>query len=220
MTHANPNSSLFHHRDLHAWRNRWAWVRFLLIVVVALAADLGTKSAAFHSLLASPHTQVRAEAIHQALADTGKDASPKQVLHQLQLHRDGPLGTRITLSTNPGVVFGLRLPRIAVLLMTIVTIAMIGAFFAFSHVRAGWSHVAFGLILAGAIGNLYDRLFAVVTVPGLEPIRYQVRDFLDFSAWGYPWVFNIADVWLVVGVAMIMLAQLTAKPAPDTKPEA
>ncbi len=188
-----------------------------MIVVLALAADLATKSAAFNSLLASPHTEIRAKAIRQALADTGKDDSSKQVLHQLQLHRDGPLWTRITLSTNPGVVFGLRLPRVVVLLMTVVTIVMIGAFFAFSHARARWSHVAFGLILAGALGNLYDRLVAVVTVPGLEPIRYQVRDFLDFGKWGYPWVFNIADVWLVAGVAMIMIAQLTAKPAPETK---
>ncbi len=182
-----------------------------------MAADLVSKQVVFDTLLASPDTQARAEAIHRALVDSGKDAPPKQILHQLQLSRQGPLKTRITLSTNPGVVFGLRLPRLAVLAMTIVTMGLIGAFFAFSHVRAYWSQTAFGLILAGAIGNLYDRLFAVVTVPGMEPIRYQVRDFLDFSQWGYPWIFNIADVWLVAGVVMIMITQLTARSAADTR---
>ncbi len=212
MTHANPNSSIFHHPDVHAWRSRRAWVWFILVVILALTIDLASKSAAFNTLLDTPDLEARTASIKRALSEAGKDDSSKQVLHQLQLYRQGPMGIRITLSTNPGVVFGLRLPPAAVVGMTVATIAMIGGFFAFSHRRARWSHVAFGLILAGAIGNLYDRLFSVVALPGIAPIEHQVRDFLDFSAWGYPWIFNLADVWLVVGVAMIMLAQLTGKP--------
>ena len=34
----------------------------------------------------------------------------------------------------------------------------------------------------------------------------QVRDFLDLSDIGYPWVFNVADVLLVAGVGILMIA--------------
>jgi lipoprotein signal peptidase len=63
------------------------------------------------------------------------------------------------------------------------------------------------MILAGALGNLYDRLFSVVQVPapGAEPILRHVRDFIDLSQIGYKWVFNIADALLVIGVGILMI---------------
>jgi signal peptidase II len=66
--------------------------------------------------------------------------------------------------------------------------------------RRRWSlHLALGMILAGAMGNLYDRA-----------LYGQVRDFIkfDFKVAGYdvwPWVFNFADVLLVVGVGILLL---------------
>jgi lipoprotein signal peptidase len=88
--------------------------------------------------------------------------------------------------------------------------------FATSH-RKAWSvHLSTALILAGALGNLYDRLASRIALPGMEPILYNVRDFLDCSSiplpfgFRYVWVFNIADVWLVVGVGMMMLHWLVA----------
>jgi len=51
--------------------------------------------------------------------------------------------------------------------------------------------VAFSLILGGAIGNLYDRIF----------LGY-VIDFIDFRVWP---VFNVADSAITIGAALILL---------------
>ena len=55
-----------------------------------------------------------------------------------------------------------------------------------------WLHIALGLITAGAIGNLYDRA-----------VFGAVRDFLKFTVSWYPFIFNIADVLLCVGVPLL-----------------
>jgi signal peptidase II len=72
------------------------------------------------------------------------------------------------------------------------------------------SHVAIGLILAGGIGNLYDRI-----------IYGAVRDFLHMlpgwslpNGWRwpgtatgdvFPWVFNVADVMLLCGMGIFIV---------------
>lgn len=59
-----------------------------------------------------------------------------------------------------------------------------------------------GLLLGGAIGNLYDRF----TQEG-------VVDYIYWHCWfDYP-VFNYADIMVVIGVGWIALAQLFQKPA-------
>ena len=71
------------------------------------------------------------------------------------------------------------------------------------------AHIGLGLILAGGIGNLYDRvLFSVVRdfvhlLPGWTlPFNWR---------WGgqtneiFPWVFNVADVMLLTGMGLLML---------------
>ncbi len=65
-------------------------------------------------------------------------------------------------------------------------------------------------IMAGTLGNLYDRL----GLHGcLDPITheriYAVRDFLLFRFGTYNWpVFNLADVWLVLGAACLIAHSL------------
>jgi signal peptidase II len=54
--------------------------------------------------------------------------------------------------------------------------------------------VALGLVIGGALGNLIDRVrFGAVT------------DFLDFSGLYFPWVFNVADCGVSVGIALVLL---------------
>ncbi|MEW6025752.1 MAG: signal peptidase II [Planctomycetota bacterium] len=54
--------------------------------------------------------------------------------------------------------------------------------------------IAFGLILAGALGNLYDR------------IAYKaVRDFIDFYVINWP-VFNLADTYITIGAGLIIVS--------------
>ncbi|MNN81396.1 Lipoprotein signal peptidase [compost metagenome] len=54
---------------------------------------------------------------------------------------------------------------------------------------------AIGLVMGGALGNVFDR------------IRFGgVVDFLDFSGSGlFPWIFNIADAGITVGVVLLIL---------------
>ncbi len=58
-------------------------------------------------------------------------------------------------------------------------------------------HVAFGLLLGGALGNLYDNVWAP---------EGKVRDFLLFyiGKWPFP-VFNIADAMITCGAPLLFL---------------
>jgi signal peptidase II len=60
------------------------------------------------------------------------------------------------------------------------------------------TRVALWLVLAGAVGNIIDRL------------RFgAVIDFLDFHAFGYHWpAFNVADSAIVIGACLILLDSL------------
>jgi len=54
--------------------------------------------------------------------------------------------------------------------------------------------VALGLVIGGALGNLIDR------------VRFgAVVDFLDFSGLYFPWVFNVADSGITVGVILLLI---------------
>jgi signal peptidase II len=64
---------------------------------------------------------------------------------------------------------------------------------------------ALGLILAGTLGNLYDRL-----------VFGGVRDFLYFHHNSFEWpVFNIADCCLVVGAALLLVQAVFVPPKPE-----
>ena len=66
-------------------------------------------------------------------------------------------------------------------------------------------HVAGGLVIGGAIGNIIDRFIH----PG-------VVDFLDFHWAGYHWpAFNLADSAIVVGVAILVFDGLFGAQKPD-----
>jgi len=60
---------------------------------------------------------------------------------------------------------------------------------------------AIGLVIGGAIGNAIDR------------IQYgYVVDFIDFSGTGlFPWVFNVADSAITVGVILLILDSLVSE---------
>jgi lipoprotein signal peptidase len=62
--------------------------------------------------------------------------------------------------------------------------------------------VALGLILAGTLGNLYDRV-----------VFGGVRDFLHFYYINWP-VFNVADCCLVCGACLLLVQAFLRRPAP------
>jgi signal peptidase II len=54
--------------------------------------------------------------------------------------------------------------------------------------------VAVGLVMGGAIGNLIDR------------VRFgAVADFIDAGALYFPWVFNVADSGITIGVIVLLI---------------
>lgn len=64
--------------------------------------------------------------------------------------------------------------------------------------------LAVGLVLGGAVGNLADRLFS----------PRGVVDFIDLGWHGYRfWTFNIADVGITVGAALLVLSLWRRDPA-------
>src|SRR5690606_27114508 len=92
---------------------------------------------------------------------------------------------------------------------------IIGRIFWRSPARAFVLHVALALILAGALGNLYDRLMfsAVRDMFHLFPYAELLFGWTwpgpDESRMLYPWIFNLADAALVVGVVAVLLITWT-----------
>lgn len=180
-------------------------ILFAAVSFFALASDLVSKHCVFEALLSDPAIQVRTRVPSDGL---GTVDQARACLGLFQ-RRVCP-GVRFTLSTNPGVVFGIHMPRPVVAATTLATVLILGYFFAVSEAGAYLVHAALALILGGALGNLYDRLFSKVTIPGFEPICRQVRDFIDCSELHYVWIFNLADAWLVIGVGLMVLHWLIA----------
>ena len=97
--------------------------------------------------------------------------------------------------TNTGVVFGLFKDAgpLFALASTTIIIVMIGYLIRLPRDRR-WVRLALGFLLAGAIGNLIDRL----------RLGYVV----DFIAVGSFSRFNVADSAVTIGVALMLVAAL------------
>lgn len=113
----------------------------------------------------------------------------------------------LTMVRNTGVSFGLFGGGEARWVLAVFSIIVAGAL-AWWATRADRRLLitAIGLVSGGAIGNAIDR------------IRFgYVVDFLDFSGTGvFPWVFNVADSAITVGVVLLILDSVLSerKPAP------
>ncbi|GBD05590.1 Lipoprotein signal peptidase [bacterium HR20] len=125
---------------------------------------------------------------------------------------------RITFVENPGMAFGIEFgaAKIALSLFSIVAAIVLAVLLRRMHQqRVAWQiQLAIALILAGAIGNLIDRVFYGVLY-GEAPLFYgRVVDFLDvdipdihlgslvLQRW---WVFNIADAAVSCGLILLVL---------------
>jgi signal peptidase II len=113
----------------------------------------------------------------------------------------------LQLVRNPGAAFSMATGMTWVL--TLIAIAVVLAIvWILPKLRSvGWA-IGLSLVLAGALGNLSDRIFRA---PG--PLRGHVIDFVSlFEPNGDAWpVFNVADSSIVVGGALIVLMALLGK---------
>jgi signal peptidase II len=110
------------------------------------------------------------------------------------------------LSENPGAAFGQfgQFPHALIGLRVVAVLFLLVLIF-----RAGRGvglHVtALVLVLAGALGNLYDNLF--LPAEGGHPYG-KVRDFIDvyFAVWDWHFpTFNVADSCITVGAVLLLI---------------
>jgi signal peptidase II len=110
----------------------------------------------------------------------------------------GPL--QLTGVWNRGVSFGLLRADHDLVRWGFVAFSCIVALVLASWVRKAQRPLfgaALGLLIGGAIGNAIDRVrFGAVT------------DFVDVSRLHFPWVFNVADAAINVGIACLLLDML------------
>lgn len=149
--------------------------------------------------LAAGATQWLALALVAGAAVTADQLTKRVVASELELGDAiqilGPFSVHHV--HNSGIAFGL-FPSATGLVIALTSLAL-GAllvFFAHSGRRHPLLPVALGLVLGGAASNLVDR------------IRLgHVTDFLDFDYWP---AFNLADTFIVVGVALLFLSLVAA----------
>jgi lipoprotein signal peptidase len=167
------------------FRSPAALARFFLITLVGLALDLWTKHYAFLKL---PH--------------------PGQHRHTFI-----PGWLDFSTTVNHGAVFGLgQGQRFLFLAVSVAAIVFLTYLFAHSG-RQRFYQLILGMLLAGVLGNMYDR------------IRFgHVRDMIHaLPGWKwpgsntevFPWIFNVADVLLCTGVALMLFYSLFLAPHPD-----
>ena len=114
---------------------------------------------------------------------------------------------RFTYVENRGAAFGLLQDQTAFFVFVgILVVGVIAASYRYLP-RSGFRlHLALGLQLGGALGNLIDRIR-----------QGYVVDFVDFGYHSNWWpVFNVADSAIVVGVALLALNALSPSPGDET----
>ncbi len=142
-----------------------AWYRLLVPTIAGLALDLYTKSYVVQHLKGHDRVTV------------------------------WPGVLEFVYTENRGAVFGMGQGHVLLfILFSIVALGVIGFVFACSRPGQWVQQIALGLITAGALGNLYDRM-----------MFGQVRDFILMLERFWPFIFNVADVLLCIGVPLLMI---------------
>lgn len=109
----------------------------------------------------------------------------------------------ITYILNPGAAFGiLKYKTGFFILITIMLLVAAIYYYPRLPARAVLGRIGLGLLVGGAIGNLIDRIRLGVVI-----------DFFDFRIWP---IFNVADMAIVSGVALIVYTLLYLTPKEGT----
>jgi len=115
-------------------------------------------------------------------------------------------------SLNEGALFGIGqgyTPLFAVLSI-LAAVAVLVWLFVYRAAEDWLLTVAFGCVMAGIFGNLYDRLgwhglIWPAGYPAAGTPVYAVRDWILVMIGTWPWpTFNIADSMLVVGAGLLL----------------
>ena len=115
----------------------------------------------------------------------------------------------LTYVTNDGMAFGINFPFGIYIFSTISLIFTIFLFWYLWTIKESGIVLRMGvaLIIAGAVGNLIDRV-----------LLGEVVDFLDFIIGNYHWyVFNFADSYVTVGMGFILYDSFFIEPKKENK---
>jgi signal peptidase II len=138
----------------------------------------------------------------RALAVAGIVVALDQVTKQVAVKSVAPgdphdliFGFKISNVRNDGIAFGLltNAGDAVVLALTLGALSMLVGYFA-AHATRPDLWLATGLVVGGALGNVADRIRIGAAI-----------DFIDPPLWP---AFNVADIAIVVGVALLVYALL------------
>jgi signal peptidase II len=114
---------------------------------------------------------------------------------------------RFNLAFNKGMAFSQGEgwgPVIGVVALVVIVVLLVSI----GETQSRWYPLAVGMIIGGAVGNVADRLFR-----GDAWLRGGVVDFIDVQWWP---IFNVADIGVTVGGALLLLTSLLT---PEDKPD-
>ena len=106
----------------------------------------------------------------------------------------------INLVWNEGIAFGLLSfdKNYLYNLLTILIIALIVVIFLMILKNRGFKRYSLLMLLGGALGNLYDRIYFNA-----------VPDFIDFHIGNFHWfIFNVSDIFISLGVLFLISLEL------------
>lgn len=110
---------------------------------------------------------------------------------------------------NPGAAFSLGIGATWIFAAIALAVAVIIIVFARRIRSMAWAAV-FGMLLGGTVGNLIDRLFRE---PGFG--QGHVIDFIRL--WGFPAIFNVADIAITFSVALLVILTLMGRGIDGTR---
>ena|SRR5579863_3232696 len=166
-----------------ALRSPAAWCRFLLTAAVGVGLDLWSKSLAFSQL------------------------SPGATCRFI------PGWLEFEIVENRGAVFGLgQGQRYLFIFCSFVAIVFLFYLFSISERKRGFQ-ILIGMLLAGVVGNLYDRMV-------LGYVRDMIHALPMFPNF-FIWRFNVADSLLCTGVGLMVIYNFwpTGQDDPSTSPD-
>jgi signal peptidase II len=110
-------------------------------------------------------------------------------------------------SRNSGAAFSMATGMTWVFSLVAIAVAVAVIWVSPRLRSVGWA-IGLGLVLAGALGNLVDRIFRAPA-----PLRGHVVDFISvFQPWGGAFaIFNLADSSITVGAILIVIMAMLGK---------
>lgn len=191
-----------------AWRSPRAWITLLSVIVLGFAVDVATKYAAFRSVADQPVVIDREQVL--AIMEHTPQAINRLLPQPAPRVQVVPYVLEFTLVLNPGAVFGMG-PGMR-WFFKLFTIGALGfatyMFVAWSRRRDWMTHTSIGLLVAGGLGNLYDRwVYGCVRdfIHPLPDVRWPfgLQPFGSPELW--PYVSNVADKFLILGIAVLFI---------------